>query len=420
MLQINSRSAFGLAAMLGIASAVLAPSAQAAPARGTLLTSNFLTSYTRDAISAMLASGSQPEQPKCNVSVAEFTYATIGVEGEPATASGVLLIPGGERCSGPYPLLGWGRPTETVRAQEQAKEIRDAKGDDPLVTQLASQGYVVVGSDYLGLGKSNYGYHPYLHSETEASASIDAMRAARSVLQRLKTPLSGKVMLSGYSQGGHTAMATQREIEAHLSKEFHLVASAPISGPYALEQTFLDSWSGRNAVGENTFGILLGSYAIVAMQHTYKNIYLEPGQVFQDPWAAKVEPLFPGKQSLTDMFLNETLPSIDKVKTYFQPGFYRDVPSNPANPFRQDLARNNLLAWAPQTPTLLCGSSNDATVPLKNAQTAIASFKQRGSNQVALVDIGTGNSSDNSAFAHMLTKESCIVVVRHQLLDKQR
>lgn len=204
MLQINSRSAFGLAAMLGIASAVLAPSAQAAPARGTLLTSNFLTSYTRDAISAMLASGSQPEQPKCNVSVAEFTYATIGVEGEPATASGVLLIPGGERCSGPYPLLGWGRPTETVRAQEQAKEIRDAKGDDPLVTQLASQGYVVVGSDYLGLGKSNYGYHPYLHSETEASASIDAMRAARSVLQRLKTPLSGKVMLSGYSQGGHT------------------------------------------------------------------------------------------------------------------------------------------------------------------------------------------------------------------------
>ncbi len=179
MLQINSRSAFGLAAMLGIASTVLAPSAQAAPARGTVLTSSFLTSYTRDAISAMLASDSQPEQAKCNVRVAEFTYATVGVEGEPATASGVLLIPGGERCAGPYPLLGWGRPTETVRAEEQAKDIRDAKGNDPLVTRLASQGYVVVSSDYLGLGKSNYGYHPYLHSATEASATIDAMRCVQ-------------------------------------------------------------------------------------------------------------------------------------------------------------------------------------------------------------------------------------------------
>ncbi|APP00111.1 alpha/beta hydrolase [Xanthomonas perforans] len=420
MLQINSRSAFGLAAMLGIASAVLAPAAQAAPARGTLLTSNFLTSYSRDAIGAMLASEPQAEQPKCNVRVAEFTYATVGVEGEPATASGVLLVPDGERCVGPYPLLGWGRPTGTVRTEEQAKDIRDAKGNDPLVTRLASQGYVVVSSDYLGLGKSNYGYHPYLHSATEASATIDAMRAARNVLQRLNTPLSGKVMLSGYSQGGHTAMATQREIETHLSKEFHLVASAPISGPYALQQTFLDSWSGSNAVGESSFGIILGSYAIVAMEHTYKNIYLEPGQVFQEPWTAKVEPLFPGKQSLTDLFLGDTLPGIDQIKAYFQPGFYRDFASNPANPFRQDLARNDLLAWAPQTPTLLCGSSNDATIPLKNAQTAIASFKRRGSNQVALVDIGTGNSSDNSAFAHLLTNEPCIVAVRHQLLDKQR
>lgn len=142
----------------------------------------------------------------------------------------MLLVPDGERCVGPYPLLGWGRPTGTVRTEEQAKDIRDAKGNDPLVTRLASQGYVVVSSDYLGLGKSNYGYHPYLHSATEASATIDAMRAARNVLQRLNTPLSGKVMLSGYSQGGHTAMATQREIETHLSKEFHLVASAPISG----------------------------------------------------------------------------------------------------------------------------------------------------------------------------------------------
>ncbi|QER93088.1 hypothetical protein FLG15_02080 [Xanthomonas phaseoli pv. dieffenbachiae] len=43
MLQTNSRSVFGLAALLGIASAVFAPGAQAAPARGTLLGQAALT-----------------------------------------------------------------------------------------------------------------------------------------------------------------------------------------------------------------------------------------------------------------------------------------------------------------------------------------------------------------------------------------
>lgn len=124
MLQIRFRSTLGLLAMLGIASAVLAPSAQASPARGSLLSSNFLTSYTRDAIAALLTSEPQAEQPRCNVRVAEFTYATVGVDGEPATASGVVLIPGGERCSGPYPLLGWGRSTATIRNEEQAKDIQ--------------------------------------------------------------------------------------------------------------------------------------------------------------------------------------------------------------------------------------------------------------------------------------------------------
>ncbi|MCW1777642.1 lipase family protein [Pantoea ananatis] len=237
--------------------------ATAAPARGTVLKSNVLTSYTRQAIATLLANDQSPDQAKCDVRVAEFTYATIGVDGEPTTASAALLVPGGSQCPGPFPLVSYSQGTESQRRAEQAKEIRDAKGDDTMVTHLATQGYVVVSSDYLGIGQSTYAFHPYLHAASEASSTIDAMRAARQVLQRLNTPLSGKVMLTGFSQGGHAAMATQREIEAHLSNEFNLVASAPISGPYALSQTFRDSWSGRNAVGEDTFGIVLASYAIV-------------------------------------------------------------------------------------------------------------------------------------------------------------
>lgn len=79
--------------------------------------------------------------------------------------------------SGALSAVGWGDGTQTLRRDEMAKDIRDAKGNDPLVTYLASQGYVVVSTDYLGLGKSNYSFHPYLHSAAEANAMIDALRA---------------------------------------------------------------------------------------------------------------------------------------------------------------------------------------------------------------------------------------------------
>ncbi len=254
--------------------------AAAWPSRGMVINRKIIGSYTQRQIAALLTDEPPSEQPKCNVRVVEMTYTTVGVVGEATRASGVVLVPDGPQCPGPYPVLGWGSATETLRSAEQAKGIISANGDDPLVTRLASQGYVVVSTDYLGLGGSNYPYHPYLHANSEASALIDALRASRTVLQHLNTPLSNKLMLSGFSQGGHTAMATQREIEAHLSNEFRLVASAPISGPYALSQTFLDTWTGRNEVGENNFAIILGTYAIVGMQRTYRNIYSDPTSGF--------------------------------------------------------------------------------------------------------------------------------------------
>ncbi|ALQ96285.1 lipase family protein [Xylella fastidiosa] len=393
--------------------------AAAWPSRGMVINRKIIGSYTQRQIAALLTDEPSSEQPKCNVRVVEMTYTTVGVVGEPTRASGVVLVPDGPQCPGPYPVLGWGRDGQTFRPSEQAKSIISSNGDNSLVTRLASQGYVVVSTDYLGLGGSNYPYHPYLHANSEASALIDALRASRTVLQSLNTPLSNKLMLSGFSQGAHAAMAAQREIEMNLSNEFNLVASGLISGPYALSKTFIDTWTGRNEVGENNFAIILGTYAIVGMQRTYRNIYSDPSQVFQDPWANQVEALFPGEKGRREVF--DYLPDVKQIKQYLQPGFYSDFPKNRKNPFFVDLVRNDLLNWAPRTPTLLCGSDNDTVVPfLKNTNLAIASFKKRGSRQVSVVDVGTGNREDNSAGEHFFTEDPCILKVRQQLLDKQR
>ncbi|MBK8042036.1 MAG: hypothetical protein IPK21_04855 [Haliscomenobacter sp.] len=94
-------------------------------------------------------------------------------------------------------------------------------------------GYVSVLPDYLGLGDSD-GFHPYLHAKTEASAAVDMLRAARQFAASATIALNGQVFVSGYSQGGHAAMALHRELETNLSAEFKVTASAPMSGPYSI------------------------------------------------------------------------------------------------------------------------------------------------------------------------------------------
>ena len=71
-----------------------------------------------------------------------------------------------------------------------------------LAAMYAAQGYAVVATDYLGFAKSSYSYHPYLHADSEASSVIDSIRAARQAMPMVGGSLSGKVMLTGYSQGG--------------------------------------------------------------------------------------------------------------------------------------------------------------------------------------------------------------------------
>lgn len=88
---------------IAVAGALLPGMALAAPALGTLLNSNFLSSYPRDVIAVLVKDDQPLEQPKCNVRLAEFTYATVGVNGEPTTASAAMLVPGGPQCQGPYP-----------------------------------------------------------------------------------------------------------------------------------------------------------------------------------------------------------------------------------------------------------------------------------------------------------------------------
>ena len=92
---------------------------------------------------------------------------------------------------------------------------------------IATSGYIMAMPDYLGYGATPLTLpHPYLHAETEASTSIDMVRACRNLLKQVKGEANDQLYLLGYSQGGHVTMATHREMEQSFPNELQIIAAA--------------------------------------------------------------------------------------------------------------------------------------------------------------------------------------------------
>src|SRR5262249_16899693 len=99
---------------------------------------------------------------------------------------------------------------------------------------FAAHGYIVVAPNYAGYDTSTLGYTPYLNADQSSKDMIDPLPAALSALPTSFAPGTtdnGKLFITGYSQGGHVAMATHRALQTAGSA---VTASAPMSGPYAM------------------------------------------------------------------------------------------------------------------------------------------------------------------------------------------
>ena len=172
---------------------------------------------------------------KCDVKVVALNYYTLGVTGEQANASGVMLVPAGA-CTSTAALVAYAKGTDVQKPRTLASPTDSETF--LLAAMYAAQGYAVVATDYLGFAKSTYSYHPYLHADSEASTVVDSIRAARNAATTVGASLSGKVMLTGYSQGGHSSMAAHRAIERDNATEINVVAGAHLAGPYNLSGSF--------------------------------------------------------------------------------------------------------------------------------------------------------------------------------------
>ena len=73
-----------------------------------------------------------------------------------------------------------------------------------------------------------------METDAEAQVAIDMLHAAAAFTAQNDVHTNSQLFITGYSQGGHAAMALHREIDRNWSDEFTVTASAPLSGPYSI------------------------------------------------------------------------------------------------------------------------------------------------------------------------------------------
>ncbi len=393
-----------------------------------------LDAATFQAELAATSSGAQLLQitgkPSCGVDFYYLKFWTVGGAAETTQSSGALMVPTGAApaCSGLRPIVLYAHGTNTDKALNIADITNTSNTEGVLIAAMfAAQGFIVVAPNYAGYDISTLGYHPFLNAEQQSGEMIDILTAARTALpktQSAATSDGGKLFVTGYSEGGHVAMATQRALEASGAV---ITAAAPMSGPYALEAFGDAIFFGSVNIGSTVFAPLLST----SYQKAYGNIYGTPADLYSATYVSGIETLLPSFTPIDKIFSTGLLPqtaafdsttpgspplsaelaalllvptdphyplpaspltplfaagfgSPNLVNNSYRVSYALDAASNPdgaiplpplragvplaatvpTQPLRQALYKNDLRngAWKPNSPTLLCGGGSDPTV----------------------------------------------------------
>ena len=307
-----------------------------------------------------------------DIEVYKVRYNTVSYDSTATYASGMLAFPTHADCK--FPLISFGHGTQTVK---EAVPSRIVGGEAIIGMVMASLGYVATIPDYLGMGDAPSGIlHPYQLASTEASATIDLLRSAREASALLNFRLNGQLFLTGYSQGGHTTMATHKKIQQDLSNEFTVTASCPMSGPYDMSGVMVDVMLSDSVYPTPAYL----PYLIFGWNQKYQ-FYSNPSDYLVSPYDTLLPPKFNGIYDLG--YLNSITPSVPKH--IFKQVMIDSFTNNLNHPFRIALAQNDVYNWKPTSPVRIMFTRADKEVNWHNAVTLYNSFVGQGATNIDTV-----------------------------------
>ncbi len=321
------------------------------------------------------------------VDLYKINYTTTGSDMMLDTASGLLIVP--DLLDGPKPILNYQHGTTSGRSQVPS----NLAGQEYLLAgAFGALGFITIAPDYVGMGDSR-GFHPYVNSETEASAMIDMLSATKEYLDENEIAYTQQLFITGYSQGGHGAMAAQRKIEETLSQDLAVTASLPMSGPYSISGVMLE----LAFIDEEFFFPSYLVYTILGMKAIDDSTYDQLSDIFRTEFISVIsqfattgEGLFEMNAQLLDILERDFGGSFPKF--LFNDSFREEIMMNPDHPFIQHLKNNDLFDWKPTAPTLMLYCKSDDNVPFMNSIVADSVMNELGAENVSAMDVAGGQN----------------------------
>ena len=361
----------GFLALFSISCTTLAQNTQ------KLVSDTLVKEYSKQQLTLMLNAIGQitlAQNVEHGVKAYKITYKTHDINNQESTASGLIVVPSSNNCS--WSLMTYLHGTVTKKD--------DVPSNLSLEAQLGSFGAAIVGAvvalpDYLGLGDSP-GLHPYVHAKTEASASLDMLRATREFCQKHNIYLNDDLFIFGYSQGGHSTLALQKHIEKNHADEFNIKYSIPMAGPYDLSGVQKDLVLQDNEF-TNPFYL---PYVILSYRSLYPKLNeYSLDSIFVSPYDT-VANYFNG-QYVPDQ-INAHLPK--KPKDMLTASFFSDLMDNPNHPLQLALKENDLTDWTPTAPVHFYYCGGDKTVSPQNSIIAHQKMSAMQGTDIKITNIG--------------------------------
>ncbi|MFE0464463.1 lipase family protein [Kitasatospora sp. NPDC058965] len=313
--------------------------------------------------------------PRYGVDDYRVLYRTVDPQGRPTTASGLVSLPDRDRRTLSTVVYEHG----TTAARSQAPSAAGTDQADAVL--FAAAGYATAAPDYLGLG-SGPGPHPYADTASETTASLDLLRATRTLAARHGHRLERGVQVTGFSQGGPAAMALGRALQEGADPHFALVSLAPISGPYDAQHAEAPAGLVDATLRGRDTSYYFG-YWLTAMNRLY-HLYDSPSELFQAPYDQQVEALYDGTHTDAEIFA--ALP--DDPHRLLTPHAV-DWALHPTGALLRAFRDNDgtCTAWVPEVPVQLFAADGDKDVAYANSEHCARDLRAHGV-KVTLTDVG--------------------------------
>ncbi|SCC25369.1 alpha/beta hydrolase family protein [Kosakonia oryziphila] len=300
---------------------------------------------------------------------------------KPTMTSGLLAIP--DTAGKSFPMVSYQHGT--VYGKHQVPSFPDESPETQLmIAQFASQGYIVIGADYFGLGVSTEP-EGYMVKASHQQATYDMINSSRQVLAQmgLENP---HLFLAGWSQGGFVTMALLEKLEAiGMKVQATATASAPLD-VFALMNGFLSFPRKFDADWLNSI-VILSAFA-------YENYYGIPGlarSVITDEYYDVAKKAY-DRQPFNPADITSDLHKLIRPE-YFDPQYFAN------SAYGRLMSDAQAYRWVIASPVHNYYGEADEAITVGVGKMAMTYAQSMGAGNTLVEAISTGKTTHRGTFA---------------------